>query len=28
MQLSGFVENELDVIADFVAQDNPDRAVT
>jgi len=28
IELSAFVEGDLEVIADYIAQDNPDRAVT
>jgi plasmid stabilization system protein ParE len=28
VELSGLIENDLDTIADYIAQDNPTRAVT
>lgn len=28
LELSRYVEDDLDAIADFIAQDNPSRAVT
>lgn len=28
IELSRYIESDLDVIADFIAQDNPGRAVT